>query len=192
MTRTYICLLTNVNKSRLPDASVDAKYVAKDFAALKAAGAGGLEYLPFYLYGAGVESFRRYGWGDNPPLPDWSKYGFGQAPFVSLFKSSLQAAKDNDILMDFALGANQGAGVPSEVSTPGLSVELLMGNTTLSPGGSFSAPVPQARQPSATILSGLTFMHPLEQFGTPNLTAVIAYQILNGESIPRQLRVSMS
>jgi hypothetical protein len=174
----------------MPDASVSPEIIAKDFEALKTAGAGGLEYLPFYLYGQGKESFHRYGWGD-PELPDWSKYGFGQPEFVSLFKSSLQSAQDNDILMDYALGANQGQGVPSEVETPGLAVELLMGNTTISPHGSFSAPVPQARQPSAALLSGLTFMHPLEQFGTPNLTAVIAYQVLNGKWVlnPGQVHV---
>ncbi|KAF2108840.1 hypothetical protein BDV96DRAFT_636539 [Lophiotrema nucula] len=155
----------------LPDASVSSAIVADDFEDAKDAGAGGLELLPFYLYGMGYTKYSG--------LPDWSKYGFGTPAFVSLFKDALKAAEKNGILMDFALGANQGQGIPAEVSTPGLAVELLMGNTTITPKGSFSAPVPQARQPSASILSGLNFMHPLEQFGTPNLTAVIAYQVLS-------------
>lgn len=153
--------------------------VARDFRDAKEAGAGGLELLPFYLYGAGEEWFQRNKQYPIPKLPDWSKYGFGTPAFVDLFKDSLSAAHDAGITLDYALGANQGQGVPSEVGTPGLAVELLMGNTTITPLGGFSAPVPQPRQPSASILSGLGFMHPLEQFGTPNLTAVIAYEVLS-------------
>jgi hypothetical protein len=111
-------------------------------------------------------------------LPDWSVYGFGTPAFTSLFKSSLNSAKEADILIDFALGANQAQGVPSEVGTRGLAVELLMGDIVISSGTSFNGHVPKGRQPSDTLLSGIGFMHPLEQFGTPNLTAVIAYQIL--------------
>ncbi|KAF2472794.1 uncharacterized protein BDR25DRAFT_157719, partial [Lindgomyces ingoldianus] len=154
----------------LPDASVSPGIVTKDIHDAKAVGAGGLEYLPFYLYGLV---------GNATPPTDWTKYGFGTPAFNSLLKSSLKAAKDTGILIDYALGANQGQGVPSEVMTPGLSVELLMGNTTITPYGGISAPVPQPHQPSSSITSGLTFMHPLEQFGTPNLTAVIAYQVLS-------------
>jgi hypothetical protein len=125
-----------------------------------------------------------------PELPDWSKYGFGTPAFLDLFKSSLSAAKEANLLMDFSVGANQGQGVPSIPGTPGLSVQLLMGNTTLSPQGGFSAPVPQPRQPSARMLSGLDFMHPLEQFGSPNLTAVIAYQVLNRMLVPLAFPIS--
>ena len=169
--------------ARLPDASVSLDIVTKDIHDARTAGVGGLELLPFYLYGMGEETFRRFsrmveGYA-VPQLPDWTKFGFGTPAFNSLLKGSLRAANEAEIVMDFALGANQGQGVPSEVGTPGLAVELLMGNTTISPRGSFSAPVPIARQPSDTLLSGLNFMHPLEQFGTPNLTAVIAYQVLS-------------
>lgn len=154
---------------RLPDASVSPDIVAHDFKEAKAAGAGGLEFVPFYLYGMGQVS----------GLPDWSIYGFGTPPFVSLFKNALRAAENNSIVMDFALGANQAQGVPAEVGSLGLAVELLLGNTTIMPNDSFSAPVPQARQPPDAIRDGLGFMHRLEQFGTPNLTAVIAYQVLS-------------
>lgn len=174
------------NNKRLPDASVSPEIVARDIQDAKAAGAGGLEFLPFYLYGMGEETFRRFSQQTPgywvPELPDWTRYGFGTPAFVSLFKSTLKAAQDIGIVMDYSVGANQGQGVPADPGTPGLAVELLMGNTTITPRGSFSAPVPMARQPSATILSGLNFMHPLEQFGTPNLTAVIAYQVLTQTS----------
>lgn len=166
---------------RLPDASVSSDVVARDIHDAQEAGAGGLELLPFYLYGLGEQSVQRANQTPIPDLPDWSKYGFGTPAFVSLFKASLKAAQDSGILLDYAVGANQGQGVPAEPGTLGLAVELLMGNTTITPQGGFSAPVPQARQPSATMLSGLGFQHPLEQFGTPNLTAVIAYQVLSGK-----------
>ncbi|KAJ4289046.1 hypothetical protein N0V90_011388 [Kalmusia sp. IMI 367209] len=163
----------------LPDASIPSDVVAKDIRAAKEAGAGGLEILPFYLYGRGEESARRDGANPVPQLPDWSKYGFGTPAFVDLFRDTLETAEEVGLLVDYALGANQGQGVPSEVSTPGLAVELLMGQETVAPRGSFNAHVPRAQQPSSSILSGLSFMHPLEQFGTPNLTAVIAYQVEN-------------
>lgn len=164
----------------MPDASVSSDRVAKDIHEARSAGAGGLEFLPFYLSGAGEASLRREGF--NQVLPDWSEYGFGTPAFVSLFKEALKAAQDASILLDYAVGANQGQGIPSEVSTPGLAIQLLLGNTTIAPNGSFSAPVPQAQQPSALLLSGLgTIMRPLEQFGTLNLTAVIAYHVLNGQ-----------
>ncbi|KAL1608595.1 hypothetical protein SLS60_003539 [Paraconiothyrium brasiliense] len=75
-----------------------------------------------------------------------------------------------------------GQGIPSEPATVGLAVELLMGQATITPQATFNAPVPQPLQPSETILSGLTFMHPLEQFGNPDLIAVIAYQTQNDTS----------
>ncbi|KAF2187908.1 hypothetical protein K469DRAFT_567905 [Zopfia rhizophila CBS 207.26] len=157
----------------LPDASIPSDIIAKDIRDAKAAGAGGLEYLPFYLYGLGNSIP-----GLGPPT-DWTKYGFGTPAFVSQFKDSLRAAEAAGILMDYALGVNQGQGVPSEVMTPGLAVQLLMGNTTITPKGSYSAPVPQPGRPQDRLLSRLNFMHPLEQFGTPNLTGVIAYQVLS-------------
>ncbi|KAJ4354220.1 uncharacterized protein N0V89_005954 [Didymosphaeria variabile] len=165
--------------SRLPDASVSSDAVANDIRSVKEAGAGGLEILPFYLYGQGEESYRRNGAEVVPQLPDWSRYGFGTAAFVDVFKNSLEAAQDAGILLDYALGPNQGQGVPSDPTTVGLAVELLMGQATVTPQEIFNAHIPQPLQPSATILSGLSFMHPLEQFGTPNLIAVIAYQTQN-------------
>ena len=153
--------------------------MAKDIQATKEVGAGGLEVVPLYIYGKGEESFRRDGADPVPHLPDWSKYGFGTPAFVELFKNTLQAAEDTGILLDYGLGANQGQGVPSEINTPGLAVELLMGQATVAPRNTFNAQVPKAQQPSTEILSGLNFMHPLEQFDSPNLTAVMAYQAVS-------------
>ncbi|KAF2450410.1 hypothetical protein P171DRAFT_479499 [Karstenula rhodostoma CBS 690.94] len=37
-------------------------------------------------------------------LTDWSKYGFDTEHSVDVFKNSLQAAQDTDILLDYAIG----------------------------------------------------------------------------------------
>ena len=121
--------------------------MSRDIRAAKEVGAGGLEFLPYFLYGEGQETARRRGDEVIPNLPDWSRYGFGTPAFVDLFKDSLKAAKDVGILLDYALGANQAQGVPSEVGTPGLAVELLMGNAQVSPHEMFDGPLPQAQQP---------------------------------------------
>ncbi|KAF2180154.1 hypothetical protein K469DRAFT_753618 [Zopfia rhizophila CBS 207.26] len=157
----------------MPDASVSSDLIAKDFRDAKAAGAGGLEYLPFYLYGLPTQLP-----GIGTPT-DWNKYGFGTPAFSSQFKDALKAAKDAGIVLDYALGANQGQGVPSEPLTFGLAVQLLMGNTTITPKGSFLGPIPQPQHPPETISSGLGFMHALEFFEAPKLAAVIAYQVVD-------------
>lgn len=153
--------------------------MTKDIHAAKEAGAGGLELLPFFLYGKGIEMFTREGAEVIPNLPDWSEYGFGTPAFVSLFKSALEAAQDANLPLDYSIGANQGQGVPSEIATQGLAVELLMGQVTVASQTTFDARVPPAEQPSALLQGGMGFMHPIERLNAPNLTAVIAYQIEN-------------
>lgn len=158
---------------RLPDASVPADIVASDVASIAGVGAGGLEFLPFYLYGYPTGSY-------NSTTPtNWSTYGFGTPAFNSLFKNTLLAAKNSSLLLDFALGPNQGAGVPAVPGTTGLSYELLLGNVSITGGKTFDGPVPAPQQPSAELLSGLGFQHPLEQFGSSNLTAVTAFKVIS-------------
>ncbi|KAF2994986.1 hypothetical protein E8E13_003871 [Curvularia kusanoi] len=172
----------------LPDASVQSELVVRDIHEAKAIGAGGLEFLPFYAYGAGDESYKRnMATNPNQPFvepnfPDWDIYGFGTPTYVGLFKDALIAAKDAGILLDLPVGANQGQGVPAVPGTAGLAMQLLMGHVTISPGGIASGPVPKAQQPIDAIQSGLQFMHPLEDYQTPNLVVVLAYQLLPGAS----------
>lgn len=92
-------------------------------------GAGGLEFLPFYLYGlvyANIDETSAAPDSIAPPT-DWSIYGFGDEAFKALFKKVLQAVEDvgNGSVIDFALGPNQGAGVPSVPGTEGLAVQLV-------------------------------------------------------------------
>ena len=81
----------------------------------------GLEFLPYYLYGLSDPN------ATNVPTPtDWNIYGFGTPAFISVFEAALQSANESNILIDFALGSNQGQGVPAIPGSPGLAVELVM------------------------------------------------------------------
>lgn len=184
---------------RLPDASVSADIVAKDISSLADIGAGGIEYLPFYFYGLVYAQLIPVPDGPIEPPTDWSIYGFGDTAFNELFKETLQAIKDqgNGFNIDFALGPNQGAGVPSEPGTEGLSYEIVgfprcvvknlrteqeshivqaPGNATVAAGETFSGPVPPPYLP-AVLQGGLGFQGELEQFGPANLTAVFALKV---------------
>ncbi|KAH3511309.1 hypothetical protein KXV55_002464 [Aspergillus fumigatus] len=161
----------------LPDASVPADVVQQDIARIAEAGGGGIEFLPFYLYGLPTAQSM-----NATPPTDWNVYGFGTPAFNDLFRAALNASKESKVRMDFAIGANQGQGVPAVPGTPGLAVQLLLGNTSVRAGERYSSTVPPPAELSSVLQSGLTFMHPLEDFGTPNLTAVIAYQVRNVSS----------
>lgn len=101
----------------LPDASVDIPTVQKDIEAAASLGAGTVEFLPLYNYGGSLAG--------PPKGADWAKYGFGTPAFNKVFKASLQAAKNAGIKMDFALGPNQGQGVPSNTTDYGLHWDLV-------------------------------------------------------------------
>ncbi|UPL03682.1 hypothetical protein LCI18_014616 [Fusarium solani-melongenae] len=111
----------------LPDASADPELVAQDISSAGEVGAGGVEFLPFYNYGGDV--------GKYPAGADWSKYGFGTPAFQNLFRVALQAHKDNDMVMDFALGPNQGQGVPADPNDGGLKWDLVPFASEVSPKG---------------------------------------------------------
>ncbi|KAL1880144.1 hypothetical protein Daus18300_001507 [Diaporthe australafricana] len=162
----------------LPDASVSADIVAKDISSLASVGAGGIEYLPFYFYGLVYAQLIPVPEGPIEPPTDWNIYGFGDTAFNELFKETLKAikAEGNGFNIDFALGPNQGAGVPSEPGTEGLSYEIAPGNATVAAGQAFSGPVPPPYLP-AVLQGGLGFQGQLEQFGQANLTSVFALKV---------------
>ncbi|KAH7108822.1 hypothetical protein EDB81DRAFT_430901 [Dactylonectria macrodidyma] len=101
----------------LPDASVDPDLIAEDVANAGKVGAGGVEFVPFYNYGGEM--------GGYPEGADWSKYGFGTPAFQSIFRRALEAHRDNDMVMDFAIGPNQGQGVPAKPHDKGLQWDLV-------------------------------------------------------------------
>lgn len=98
----------------LPDASVDSNIVVADIESATRIGAGGVEFLPFYNYGY-----------PPPPGSDWSKYGYGTQVFLKIFKDVLLAHQRHNLSMDFALGPNQGQGVPAESTNEGLQCDLV-------------------------------------------------------------------
>ncbi|KAF2474910.1 uncharacterized protein BDR25DRAFT_280543 [Lindgomyces ingoldianus] len=123
----------------IPDASVNVDIVARDVKAVKDVGCGGLELLGYYLYGGPPSNGA--GRGTYAPV-DWAKYGFGTTAWHTVFKAFVQAHKDNDLIMDFAMGPNQGTGVPAPINSEGLMWDLSAYNATVPMGGSFNGLLP--------------------------------------------------
>ncbi|KAL4870682.1 hypothetical protein BDV12DRAFT_195159 [Aspergillus spectabilis] len=94
----------------LPDASVDSEVVVRDIAG--AAQVGGIEFVPFFEYG-------------GMPPTNWSTYNFRTPPFVNISKAALNTHAEHGLVMDFALGPNQGQGVPAEVDNKGLQWDMV-------------------------------------------------------------------
>jgi hypothetical protein len=108
--------LVYLNRSRLPDAGVSEDVLRDDISNISAVGAGGFEFLPFYMYGLVGTT---YG-------PDsWAEDGYGTPNYKRIFTAAAQAAKVNGLVMDFAIGPNQGQGAPATPEAPGLAVELV-------------------------------------------------------------------
>ncbi|TLD16903.1 uncharacterized protein PgNI_02509 [Pyricularia grisea] len=144
----------------LPDADVDHVVLADDVRQLKDVGAGGLEFVPFYNYGYG-----------GPHLNQSDVYAFGKPAFVDVFRTTLKAVKENGLIMDFALGASQGQGVPSEPLTPGLAVQLVYGKTIIKGGQQFQGELPAA---NIDWNEELGFVQAQEKFGGNLLVGVSA------------------
>ena len=101
----------------LPDASVDAGTVQQDIRSAGDIGVGGVQFLSLYNYGGSL--------APPPTGADWATYGFGMPAFCEVFRASLRAAKDAGMVMDFALGPNQGQGVPAVTTDEGLHWDLV-------------------------------------------------------------------
>ncbi|CEN59796.1 hypothetical protein ASPCAL02240 [Aspergillus calidoustus] len=154
----------------IPDASIPVASVQQDIADLASNGAGGLQFVPFYYYGNPSGA---------PPLTDWNVFGFGTEAFRHLFEGALEAAVENNVLMDFALGASQGQGTPAEPGTEGLSLQLQLGVMTVNPGTVVTGPVPGPQNLTETLLSGGGFMHGLADAEKGELKAVIAGRVIS-------------
>lgn len=122
----------------IPDASINLTTVADDFVRVKEAGLGGLELLGYYLYGNYPEQIAEGG----PTPTDWTKYGWGTEAWKELFSAALMAGKENGMVVDFANGPNQGAGVPAKVGDEGIMYDLLPFNISVPIGGSFDDTLP--------------------------------------------------
>ncbi|RFU31735.1 hypothetical protein B7463_g4619, partial [Scytalidium lignicola] len=122
----------------IPDASIDPVIAARDIQAAGAVGAAGVECLGYYLYGGPPTNAGR---GSSTPV-SWATYGFGTEAWNALFKSMVQAHKDNGLLMDFAMGPNQGTGVPAEYDSDGLMWDLVISDVSVPINGSFNGVLP--------------------------------------------------
>ncbi|PQE23273.1 secreted protein [Rutstroemia sp. NJR-2017a BVV2] len=143
------------------DASVPPDVIRQDIDSVAEAGGGGLEFVPYYLYGLPA--------GGTPPT-DWTIFGFGSPAYKNLLKTALQETKAKDLVLDIAQGASQGQGVPSVPRTPGLAIELVYGRTEISSGQTFDGSLPQPQE--GAFLPG--FMHVPERFGDSVLKVVLA------------------
>ncbi|KAL5434257.1 hypothetical protein PMIN07_009197 [Paraphaeosphaeria minitans] len=144
----------------IPDASVDTEVVAQDVQSAAEVGCGGLELLGYYLYGGPPGNGA--GRGTYAPV-DWAQYGFGTSAWHEVFRAFVNAHRENDLIMDFAMGPNQGTGVPAPIEEDGLMWDISAYNITVPIGGTFDGVLPgwglgklQAAV-SATILGSQNF-----------------------------------
>lgn len=66
----------------------------------------------------------------------------------------MEATKENDLIMDFAIGPNQGTGVPAPADSDGLMWDIVMSNVSVELGGTFDATLPGWG--SGTLLAAIT------------------------------------
>lgn len=118
----------------LPDSSVDLDVLKADIASAGSIGAGGVELLPFFQYGGRI--------GAMPPGADWSVSSFGTPQFETVFRAALEAHHEHGMVMDFAIGPNQGQGVPARADDQGLQWDLVPFTTAVGSNGSFRGVVP--------------------------------------------------
>ncbi|KAI0975182.1 hypothetical protein F4678DRAFT_469821 [Xylaria arbuscula] len=165
----------------LPDASVDPEIVVADIAGAASIGAGGIEFLPFYEYGGSL--------GPMPVGANWSTYNFGTPPFRNLLSAALTAHEQLGLVMDFALGPNQGQGVPAEVDNPGLQWDLLFFSAAVPSDGQFSGTIPGwdtgtlVSLVSASILSNKTLDYEVVAADGLNATFTYDQYIIACESV---------
>ncbi|RAK97746.1 uncharacterized protein BO80DRAFT_185483 [Aspergillus ibericus CBS 121593] len=121
------------------DASMNLSVVAEDVKAIGKAGAGGLELVGYYLYG---DSSNFGGQLASPLQSDWTVFGFGSPAWKNLVDTVLTAAKENDLVVDLAIGPNQGAGVPAPYNDDGLLWDLSGFNSSFSTEQGFDGTLP--------------------------------------------------
>ncbi|KAJ3904394.1 hypothetical protein F5879DRAFT_73881 [Lentinula edodes] len=123
----------------IEDASVDIDTLRSDIDEMARLGSSGFELLSYQSYGS-VLSFT------GLITIDPTDFAFGSDRFVNVAASAVQAAMDNNLTIDFALGPVEGAGVPvlpEDVDMEGMNTELVFGSHFLAAGESFNGPIPQ-------------------------------------------------
>ncbi|KAF5864585.1 hypothetical protein ETB97_007143 [Aspergillus alliaceus] len=106
----------------LPDPSVDERVVRDDIKSAADVGAGGVEYLPWYNAGGFL----------GPASPPRGRLG----------QAALEAHRDAGMVMDFAIGPNQGQGVPAAPTDEGLQWDLIPFSRPVPANGTFDGIIP--------------------------------------------------
>lgn len=119
----------------VPDATVSPDVIDRDVELIKRAGAGGFELLGFYNYG-GTQSDPSFS------VTDWSTYGWGTPAWRETARAAFRASQTHGLRTDFALGPNQGSGVPAEPDVEGRLLDLVPFNVSIPNGGSFHEILP--------------------------------------------------
>ncbi|ETS81575.1 hypothetical protein PFICI_06577 [Pestalotiopsis fici W106-1] len=117
----------------LPDSSVSADILKNDIRSAASIGAGGLELLPFFGYGGAMHP--------EPAGADWAASNFGTQQFNDIFRAALEAHSETGLKMDFAMGPNQGQGVPASTGDDGLQWDLVPFTVPV-PNGTFDGTIP--------------------------------------------------
>lgn len=95
-----------------------------------------MEFLGYYYYGATQ-------FPSQVIVPtDWTRYGWGTEAWRNLTLFALKEGKAKDLVLDFAIGPNQGNGVPAKPETEGLMMDLIPSNTSFPLTGDFSGQLP--------------------------------------------------
>ncbi|KAJ0382930.1 hypothetical protein COL922a_011526 [Colletotrichum nupharicola] len=132
--RALDLLPPSLEKYWLPDGTVDPEKVKSDIQSAGKIGAGGVEFLPFYNYGGQL--------GPPPVGVNWSTSGFGTPDFIKTLIAGLEAHKESGLSMDFAIGPNQGQGVPADPSNEGLQWDLFADTEAVTADGHFNGTIP--------------------------------------------------
>uniref|UniRef100_A0A0W0F3T5 Secreted protein n=1 Tax=Moniliophthora roreri TaxID=221103 RepID=A0A0W0F3T5_MONRR len=120
----------------IEDASADPEVLRYDVAEMARVGSSGFELLSYQSYG-GVEN------NTGLVLIDPTDVAFGSDRFLDLTVTMIEAAKENNLTIDFTLGPSQGSGVPiRDVDQEGMLGELVFGSHFLQPGESFNGALP--------------------------------------------------
>ncbi|KAM0138973.1 hypothetical protein ACHAO1_003305 [Botrytis cinerea] len=138
----------------LPDASVDPAGIAADIKEIGSIGAGGIEMCNYFMYGGQI----------GEPASDWSTYGFGTPAYNKILNTAAQATKDNDLVIDLALGPESGQGVPAEWDNPW----QISHNIKVSAGDTYKGKVPGYGNGTLLSVTTAAILHS-ENYSTPNL-----------------------
>ncbi|KAF9261168.1 hypothetical protein L218DRAFT_906097 [Marasmius fiardii PR-910] len=122
----------------IEDSSVDLDVLRKDVTEMARVGSSGFELLSYQSYGGFTDVL-------GGVLIDPINVAFGSDKFITATETLVRAAKANNITIDFALGPNQGAGVPvkpEDVDQEGMLTELVFGSHFIDPGDTFNGTLP--------------------------------------------------